>query len=106
MTTSAAPNDPQTDPQADPHIDGEPTPGAGLTKVSAAWVAVGVGLVCLVLLLVFVLQNLQRSQVHFLGLNGSLPLGLAMLVAATAGGVVVGVAGVARVVQLRHSANR
>ncbi|WP_426566211.1 DUF1049 domain-containing protein [Angustibacter sp. McL0619] len=102
MTTSAAQNDPVADASGD---DG-PAPGGGLTKVSAVWVAVGVGLLCLVLLLVFVLQNLQRSQVHFLGLNESLPLGLALLVAATAGGVVVGVAGVARVVQLRHAAHR
>ena len=110
MTSTAASNDPRTtpDPAADAvtatPADEGPAPGTGLTKVSAAWVAVGVGLLSLVLLLVFVLQNMQRSQVHFLGLDGSLPLGLALLVAATAGGVVVGVAGTARVVQLRHAA--
>lgn len=81
-------------------------PGTGVTRVSAVWVAVGVSLLFLVLLIVFILQNLDAVTVHFLGLNPSLPLGVALLIAAVAGGIVVAVAGAARVIQLRRTARR
>jgi uncharacterized integral membrane protein len=81
-------------------------PGTGLTRVSAAWVAVGVSLLFLVLLIVFILQNGAHVNVTFLWFSGSLPLGVALLIAAVVGGIVVAVAGAARVVQLRHAARR
>jgi uncharacterized integral membrane protein len=43
-------------------------PGAGVTRISAAWVAIGVSLLALVLLLIFILQNLQQVQRHAAGL--------------------------------------
>jgi uncharacterized integral membrane protein len=42
-------------------------PGAGVTRISAAWVAIGVSLLVLVLLLIFILQNLQQVRIHFAG---------------------------------------
>lgn len=81
-------------------------PGSGVTRVSAVWVAIGVALLFLVLLIVFILQNLDRVSVHFLGLSPSLPLGVALLIAAVVGGIVVAVAGAARVIQLRRTAKR
>lgn len=77
-----------------------------LTRASAAWVATAVALLLLILLIVFMLQNTRRVEVHFLGLAGSLPLGMALLIAAVGGGVVVAIAGVARVTQLRMSARQ
>ena len=78
-------------------------PGENLpTRASAAWVAVGVALILLVLLIVFILQNLSRVSVHYLGITASLPLGVALLIAAVTGGVVVAVTGVARVTELRR----
>jgi len=68
--------------------------------------AVGVALVLLVLLIVFMLQNSSRVEVRFLGAEGRIPLGLALLIAAVVGGVVVAIAGVARVTQLRVGARR
>jgi uncharacterized integral membrane protein len=67
-------------------------------------VAVGSALVLLVLLFVFMLQNPTPIAFHFLGLTVSLPAGLAMVIAAVGGGVVVAVAGSARIVQLRKDA--
>jgi uncharacterized integral membrane protein len=58
------------------------------------------------MLIVFILQNTSRVEVHYLGLAGSLPLGMALLIAAVGGGVVVAIAGVARVTQLRMNARR
>ena len=90
-----------------------PTPVAGssptrrtprLTRASAAWVATGVALLLLILLIVFILQNSTKVDVHFLGMAGTIPLGMAQLIAAVGGGVVVAIAGVARVTQLRINA--
>lgn len=81
-------------------------PAPRVTRASAAWVATGVALLLLILLIVFILQNSSRVEVQFLGMAGSIPLGMALLIAAVAGGVVVGIAGVARVTQLSLNARR
>lgn len=76
------------------------------TRASAVWVATGTALLLLVLLIVFMLQNSTKVEVHFLGLTGTIPLGMALLIAAVGGGVVVASAGIARVAQLRMNARR
>lgn len=77
-----------------------------LTRASAAWVATAATLLLLVMLIVFILQNPRRVEVSYLGFTGSLPLGVALLLAAVGGGVLVAIAGVARVTQLRINARR
>ena len=62
---------------------------------------VGIGVVLLVAILVFILQNGQRVQVQFLMVDGTLQLGVALLFAALLGALLVLVAGAARVLQLR-----
>jgi uncharacterized integral membrane protein len=79
-----------------------PSP-SGPTRISAAWVATAVALVLLVLLLIFILQNLQQVRLHYLGFSPKMPIGVAMLVAAVAGGVVVAITGGLRVIQIRRS---
>ena len=81
-------------------------PAPRLTRAGAAWGATAVALVLLILLIVFMLQNSTKVEVEFLGTTGTIPLGMALLIAAVGGGVVVGIAGVARVTQLRMSARR
>lgn len=76
------------------------------TRVSATWVAVAVSLVLLLLLLIFILQNSQRASVHFLWLDGSVPIGVALFAASVLGGGLVAIAGASRIVQLRRSARR
>ena len=77
-----------------------------VTRASAAWVATGVALLLLILLIVFILQNSTKVEVQFLGTSGTIPLGMALLIAAVGGGVVVAIAGVTRVTQLRMHARR
>jgi putative membrane protein len=72
------------------------------TRTSMVWTMVGIGVVLLVAILVFILQNGQRVRVRFLMANGTLPLGVALLFAA----LLVLVAGAARVLQLRVVARR
>jgi uncharacterized integral membrane protein len=76
------------------------------TRASAAWVATAAALLFLVMLIVFILQNPTSVEVHYLGFSGSLSLGMALLIAAVGGGVVVAIAGIARVTQLRLHARR
>ena len=73
------------------------------TRTSMVWTMVGIGVVLLVAILVFILQNGQRVRVRFLMVDGTLQLGVALLFAALLGALLVLVAGAARVLQLRVS---
>jgi len=77
-----------------------------VTRAGMIWVAVATALVVLVLLIVFILQNQEAVQVKFFGLEGTVALGVALFIAAVAGGVLVAVAGAARILQLRAAARR
>ena len=85
--------------------EGGPPPEPGRSRVGGALVGLVLGAVVLILLLVFVLQNLEDVRVSFMSVDGSLPLGVALLLAAVAGALVVAVPGSARILQLRR-ANR
>jgi uncharacterized integral membrane protein len=76
------------------------------TRTSMVWTMVGIGVVLLFAILVFILQNGQRVRVRFLMVDGTLPLGAALLFAALLGALLVLVAGAARVLQLRVVARR
>jgi uncharacterized integral membrane protein len=76
------------------------------TRTSMVWTMVGIGVVLLVAILVFILQNGQRVRVRFLMVDGTLQLGVALLFAALLGALLVLVTGAARVLQLRVVARR
>jgi uncharacterized integral membrane protein len=54
-------------------------------------------------LIVFMLQNTRSVQVSFVGLHGTLPLAMALLIAMVGGMVITLVFGTARLTQLRRS---
>lgn len=76
------------------------------TRAAALWSSVIVGLLILTILLVFIAQNTDSTSFAFLGWHWSLPLGVAILMAAVAGGMVTVLAGAARIFQLRRAAKR
>ncbi len=76
------------------------------SRVGGVWVAAVVFALVLLLLLIFLLQNGQRAQVSFLGLRGELPMGVALLLAAVFGILLVALPGTARIVQLRMLSRR
>jgi uncharacterized integral membrane protein len=80
--------------------------GSRPTRTAAVWVAVAVGLVVLVMLIVFFVQNQDEITVRFLGLEGTLALGTTLFIAAVGGGVLVALAGGARILQLRIANHR
>ncbi|SDX13458.1 Uncharacterized integral membrane protein [Arthrobacter sp. yr096] len=84
-----------------------PVPGRSRpTRTAAVWVAVAVGLVLLVMLIVFFVQNQDEITVRFLGFEGTLALGTTLFIAAVGGGVLVALAGGARILQLRIANHR
>ncbi len=90
-----------------PEVEAEqPYPGERQTRLSGAWTALVVGIVILVLILVFILQNLQSVEVHLLFFQGHLPLAVALLFAMVLGAVVVLAFGAGRILQLRLVARR
>ena len=65
----------------EPKDTDEPLPGERRTRLSGAWTALVVGLLAMVVILVFILQNQQSVQVTFLMFSGHLPLAVALLFA-------------------------
>jgi uncharacterized integral membrane protein len=75
----------------------------GRTKIGGAWIGLILGAVVLVFLLVFILQNLEPARVQFLGMEGTLPLGIWLLFAAIAGVLLLAIPGLGRMVQWRRA---
>jgi uncharacterized integral membrane protein len=80
--------------------------GEQRTRLSGAWTALVVGILALVAILVFILQNLQSVELSFLAFHGRLPLAVALLFAVILGSVIVAAFGGARIRQLRMFARR
>ncbi len=76
------------------------------TRISGLWVSVGFFAVVLLLLLIFILQNGTKVDISYMGAHGHLPLGVALLLAAVCGVLLVVLAGAARISQLRTVARR
>jgi uncharacterized integral membrane protein len=99
-------------PPADPAAAADPPPVAARrhklhrTRMGGMWVGFGLAAVVLLLLLVFILENGQQADVGYFGAHGHLPLGVALLLAAVAGALLVLIPGCGRIVQLRRTARR
>ncbi len=112
--TLSGPARPGTDAPA--HQDRPIPPGATpappapeerhVTRAGMVWAAVATALAVMVLLIAFILQNQDYVQVRFFGLEGAVSLGIALFIAAVGGGILVAVAGAARIIQLRAAAHR
>jgi uncharacterized integral membrane protein len=72
------------------------------TRVSGAWVTVIIAAFILVLLLVFILQNTQSVEVSYFTASGTMPLGVALLLAAIGGLLLTAAVASLRIWQLRH----
>jgi uncharacterized integral membrane protein len=76
------------------------------TRISGLWVSVGFFAVVLLLLLIFILQNGTKVDISYMGAHGHLPLGVALLLSAVCGVLLIVLAGAARISQLRAVARR
>ena len=133
---SAGPFDPTADPVTDPGMrlpvpvgEGptQPVPGSATPTTPGAatsdpatpgtapvrrsrsgglWVGLIFSALVLLFLLVFILQNGAPVQIAFFALEGTLPVGVALLLAAIAGILLVAIPGSVRILQLRRAARR
>ena len=102
-STSKPPQKPTTPATAKKKPADDPLRGS---RTSGAWVALGAFSVVLVLLIIFIAQNTQSASVSFLAWEGTAPVSVLLLVAATAGLMLAGVAATARILQLRRRVKR
>ncbi|MEV6608361.1 LapA family protein [Kutzneria sp. NPDC051319] len=76
------------------------------TRFSGLWTGIVIAAVVLLLLLVFIVQNNTYVTIYFFGWGGQFPLGVALLLAAICGVLLVAVPGYGRIIQLRRSFRR
>jgi uncharacterized integral membrane protein len=111
------PQDQRTDPVPAPTTGpaAEPSPGPSATgtappvrrtRTGGLWVALILSALVLLFLLVFILQNGEPVQISFFAFQGVLPTGVALLLAAIAGVLLVAIPGSMRILQLRRAARR
>lgn len=77
-----------------------------ITRASALWVSLIGGFLVLIGLLTFVAQNTESVTTYFWAWSWSMPLGVAILLAAVAGGLVTATVGTIRIYQLRRVAKK
>src|SRR5277367_4869045 len=76
------------------------------TRMGGWWVASALFALLMLMLLIFILENGQRADIGFFGAHGHLPLGIALLLAAILGVLLVVIPGTGRIIQLRMLARR
>lgn len=114
-SNTPSPGQPPHKPVAPPPTGAAATPPAGaarkdpaipFTRAGALWSSLTVGFLILIALLIFITQNTASSRFQFLMWHWSLPLGVAILLAAVVGGLITVAVGTARIVQLRRAAKK
>ncbi|AHI03313.1 LapA family protein [Corynebacterium falsenii] len=70
------------------------------------WVSLTVGLLLLILLIVFILQNQQKVELQLFAWTMNFPIGVGMLIAAIVGALIMVIVGGARIMQLRKQVKR
>jgi uncharacterized integral membrane protein len=83
-----------------------PTHRVKRTRMGGLWVAAALSALVLLLLLIFILENGQRVSISYFGAHGHMPLGVALLLAAVLGVLLVVIPGTGRIIQLRIAAHR
>lgn len=71
------------------------------TRASIWYIGLIVMAILLILLMVFIGQNLNKVTLHFLGLSGEVSIAIALVIAAVAGILLVAIPGGIRMMQLR-----
>ena len=106
----AAPERPADASAAEPATRARTQPGTAgdipQTRTSAAFKSLIAGAIVLILLLVFILENTESVKIAYFGVGFDVPLGVALLLAAIGGALVVGIVGTARIWQMRRHVRR
>ncbi|MDL9944747.1 lipopolysaccharide assembly protein LapA domain-containing protein [Gordonia sp. ABSL11-1] len=73
------------------------------TRARATFFGLVIGAIITILLLVFILQNMESQRIELLFWEVNLPLGVSLLIAAIAGALIVALAGGVRMVQMSRA---
>jgi lipopolysaccharide assembly protein A len=80
--------------------------GRTRTRVSGVHTGLIAAAACLVVVMIFIIQNAHAVNISFLGAHLRLSLAVALLLAAIAGALIMAAAGTARITQLRRIMRR
>lgn len=106
MTSAPASDNHAGSPQQQAPAELPPQHVVRRTRIGGMWIASALFALVLLLLLIFILENGQRVNIGYFGAHGHLPLGVALLLAAVLGVLLVVIPGTGRIVQLRIVARR
>jgi uncharacterized integral membrane protein len=76
------------------------------SRTGVLWTGLILSALVLLFLLIFILQNSEPVRINFLAASGTLPTGVALLLAAIAGLLLLAIPGALRIFQLRRAARR
>lgn len=76
------------------------------TRAAALYTGLVVGALIVILLMVFILQNLDSVPIYLFTWEFNLPVGIAVLLAAVGGALVMAAAGGVRILQVRRAIKR
>jgi uncharacterized integral membrane protein len=76
------------------------------TRTRAAWVGLIVGVLVTVVLLIFILQNLDKQRINVFFWDFEWPLGVSLLVAAILGALITALIGSLRMLQVRRAVKK
>ena len=76
------------------------------TRISGMRTALIAGIILLIVVLIFIIQNAHAVNISFMGAHLRLSLAVALLLAAIAGALLMAAAGTARITQLRRVMRR
>ena len=80
--------------------------GVKHTRTSSVWTATAVAAVLLLVLVIFIAQNGERTRIHFFWATWTTSLAVGLLLSAVLGALIVLLVGVLRVAQLRLANRR
>ena len=108
MSSDSSVSPDQPPETAAPTPDNTPPPESAVkyTRAASLWTSLTMGFLILIVLLVFITQNTASAQFAFLHWHWSLPLGVAILLAAIGGGLLTVLVGTTRIYQLRRAAKK
>lgn len=76
------------------------------SRTGYTWIGLLAAAILGIVLLIFIIQNLDQARVEMLFWDFSLPLGITVLLSVIAGALVMGLVGGVRILQLRHAAKK
>ncbi|MBF6094422.1 LapA family protein [Nocardia cyriacigeorgica] len=99
------------EPESVPHTEPVVTPSPrhrtlAKSKAGYTWIGLVIAALLGIVLLIFILQNLETARFELLFWSFTMPLGVSVLLSVIAGALVMALVGGVRIMQLRRAAKR